>query len=60
MKNNFQFVESSSFFKDKNLKEYILNELDSHPNGLANTDFAEILNNHINKNKDWLFQKNKK
>lgn len=55
-KNNLLFVEASSFFKDKNLFKYILNELDTHPNGKANQIFADILSNFILANRNEIFK----
>lgn len=56
-KNNLLFVDTSEFFKDKNLFEYIVNELDPHPNGKANQIFAERLSRFILANRNDIFNK---
>ncbi|MCH2195253.1 SGNH/GDSL hydrolase family protein [Kordia sp.] len=54
-KNDLLFLEASSFFEDKNLFKYILNELDTHPNGKANQIFADILSSFILANRNEIF-----
>jgi lysophospholipase L1-like esterase len=52
LKNNLEFIESSSFFKNKQINKYIVNELDTHPNGKANKMFAKKIENYLIKNLD--------
>ena len=55
-KNNFLFLDASEFFQDKNLFQYIVNELDPHPNGKANQIFAEKLSSYILANRNDIFK----
>ncbi|WP_298419148.1 SGNH/GDSL hydrolase family protein [uncultured Kordia sp.] len=50
------FLDVSEDFKDANLFDYILNELDPHPNGDANAIFAKKLQTYISKNESLLFE----
>ncbi|WP_044400354.1 SGNH/GDSL hydrolase family protein [Lacinutrix sp. Hel_I_90] len=54
-KNKLGFVDASGFFRDKNLFQYIVNELDPHPNGKANQIFAEKLSSYILANRNHIF-----
>ncbi|AXG69428.1 GDSL-like lipase/acylhydrolase family protein [Kordia sp. SMS9] len=54
-KNNLFFVDVSNFFQNKNIYEYIVNELDPHPNGKANQIFADTLSSFILANQNQLF-----
>ncbi|WP_160130677.1 SGNH/GDSL hydrolase family protein [Kordia antarctica] len=54
-KNNLLFLDVSEFFQDKNLFNYIVNELDPHPNGKANQIFAEKLSSYILANRNDIF-----
>jgi hypothetical protein len=53
--NNLLFLEVSQYFKDKKLNQYILNELDPHPNDKANLIFAQYLKDFIIKNESRIF-----
>lgn len=55
-KNSLHFVDVSKFFQNKNLFEYIVNELDPHPNGKANQIFAEKLSSYILANRNDIFK----
>ncbi len=55
-KNNLLFLDTSVFFKDKNLKSYIVNELDPHPNGKSNLIFAKKLTSYILGHKKIIFE----
>ena len=52
------FVDVSKQMQNKNLKKYILNELDPHPNGKANLIFAKTLTSSILAHKTLLLQNN--
>jgi len=56
-KNKLLFLDVSEFFQDKNLFQYIVNELDPHPNGKANQIFAEKLSSYILANRNSIFNK---
>ncbi len=56
-KNDLLFLDVSESFQDKNLFEYIVNELDPHPNGKANQIFADKLSSYILANRNDIFNK---
>lgn len=51
----FLFLDTSIAFKNKNLFNYIINELDTHPNNKANLIFAARLKDFILQNEQTLF-----
>lgn len=54
--NDLLFLDVSIFFKEKKINQYILNELDPHPNDEANNIFAKYLNDFILKNENLIFE----
>jgi lysophospholipase L1-like esterase len=55
--NNLYFVDASVKMKNVNLKKYIVNELDPHPNEKAHLIFAETLSSYILAQKRTIFSK---
>ncbi|MHA7057582.1 SGNH/GDSL hydrolase family protein [Aquimarina sp. M1] len=55
IRNNLFFLDISILFKEKELSNYIVNELDPHPNGRANLIFAKALKDFILQNEHVIF-----
>jgi hypothetical protein len=56
-KNKLHFVDVSTFFQDKKLNKYIVNELDPHPNRKAKQIFAGKLSSYTFASRNDIFNK---